>query len=744
MEDSRPRRPMILLLAALASASDYATLAPGALDPAFPLEKEVTEALGLRHHRAAALALSAVDRSKLPGSTAEDFAFLHAWELIRAGNAAGAAALLDTFERAPTPPPEYVALVAGEALLGAGRPVEAISRLERVKDSASPIAVRARLALASAYLAAQRDADARGVYEALAARPDPATGSEMALGWLVARVGHASADAKPFAERLYRHYPGTSQDRAIADSFVPNSADKAWRADRLQERGDFSGAVALLKDGIDSYAANACVARLAYGRAQHKLNNVTIAAAILEPLGAACKDKDPDRGAKALYLAGKSYERKKLPADAARVYASIPVLYPTHSMADDGYALGGIARQDSGDLAGARVLWQKGMESYPDGDLAAENGWRLAWGAWLAGDTPAAIALADYAAARTPLESSPTDVLASMYWAGRWRAWPTDNALVADPKSRADAADRLEAVARRAPWHYYGGLAAAQLARLDAARAAALPRATMDRDDAPWQVPEPFIQSRAGQAMMALARVGLVREALAELATLPEEEFNGSLAAIRMELEMRAGDFLVGHDRLRTWLKTRPPETLGPNAYKILRIAYPQMYATEVKAATRSFPWDFELFHALVREESNFNKEIKSHAGACGLSQLMPATAKMVAKQMARPYSSSQIYDVDTNLAIGGYYLNSLLEDYGGSPMLALSSYNAGPGNTARWVAALPANAPVDTYTESITFRETRHYVKRVTSTWLMYRLLYGEGRSIPDWGALVVDASPG
>ena len=735
---------MILLLAALATAADYATLAPGALEPAFPLEDAVTQALGLRDHRAAALALGRVDRSKLSGSAAADFAFLHAWELIRSGDAAGAATLLDAFEHAPTPPPEYVALVAGEALVGAGRPVEAISRLEQVKDSASPISVRARLALASAYQAAQRDTDARGMYESLAARPDPAAGSELALSWLLARVGKTSAEAKPFAERLYRYYPGTSEDRAIADWFVPDGADKAWRADRLQERGDFSGAVALLKDGIEGYAATACVARLAYGRAQHKLNNVTIAAAILEPLGIACKDKDPDRGAKALYLAGKSYERKKLPADAARVYARIPEIYPTHSMADDGYALGGIALQDSGDLAGARKLWKKGMDNYPDGDLAAEDGWRLAWGAWLAGDTAAAIALADDAAARIPLESSPADVLASMYWAGRWRAWPTDNALVTDAKSRLDAADRLEAVARLAPWHYYGGLAAAQLARLDPARAAALPRPTMDRDDAPWQVPDAFIQSRAGQAMIALARLGLVREALAELATLPEVEFNGSLAAIRMQLETRAGDFLTGHDRLRTWLRTRPPESLGPNAYKVLRIAYPQTYSTEVKAATRAFPWDFELFHALVREESNFNKAIKSHAGACGLSQLMPATAKMVAKQMARPYSSKQIYDVDTNLAIGGYYLNSLLEDYGGSPMLALSSYNAGPGNTARWVAALPSNAPVDTYTESITFRETRHYVKRVTSTWLMYRLLYGEGRSIPDWGALVVDASPG
>lgn len=734
---------MLLLLAALASAANYATLAPGALDAALPLPEAVTAALGSRDHEGAVAALAKVDRAGLSGANAADFAFLQAWELIRAGQAAEAARLLDAVEKASTPPPEYVALVAGESLIAAGRPVDAISRLERVGQSESPIAVRARLALAGAYHDASRDADARSVYESIAARPDPASGNEKALAWLWQRVGKSSKEALPFAQRLYRHYPGTAEDNAIAEWYTPDGADKAWRADRLQERGDFDGAVALLKDGMEAYAADACVARFAYGRAQHKLNNVTTAAGILEPLGKACKEKDPERGAKALYLAGKSYERIKRSGDAARAYARIPEWYPTHSMADDGYALGGIALQDSGDLAGARKLWQKGMEAYPQGDLAAEDGWRLAWGAWLAGDVAEAIRIADEGSSRIPLAAAPTDVLASMYWAGRWRAWPADNKLTTDPVARLEATNRLEAVARLAPWHYYGGLAAAQLARLDPARAAALSRPVMDLDTAPWQVPDAFIQSRAGQAMLALARVGLVREALAELATIPEDDLDGSLAAIRMNLETRAGDFLLGHDRLRAWLKTHPPGALGPNAYKVLRVAYPQEYWSEVTAATKSFAWDAQLFHALVREESNFNPKIKSHAGACGLSQLMPGTAKMVAKQMGRSYSASQIYNIDTNLAIGGYYLNSLLGDYGGSPMLALSSYNAGPGNSDRWLAALPADAPADTYTESITFRETRHYVKRVTSTWLTYRLLYGEGSSYPDWSALVVDAAP-
>ncbi|MSQ02399.1 MAG: lytic transglycosylase domain-containing protein [Myxococcales bacterium] len=734
----------MLLLVAIALAEPYATLAPNALELALPIPEAVTLALGKRAHGDAASALLAIKRSSLPTDVASDLAFVTAWELVRAGRSDEAAPLLESLKASPTPPPEYVALLTGEVLSGLGKPADALVYLARVATTAdTPLAVRAQLALADAYRDAGRDADARAAYEALAARPDPTPGSEKALSWLLQRVGTQSKEGRPYAERIYRHYPGSGEDLSIAGWFKPSAADRAFRADRLQERGDSAGAVALLGD-LDSFADDACVARYAYGRAQNKLNNVTSAASVLDAMATACREKDPDRAAKGLYLAGKSYERKKESGNAAKVYGRLPEWFPTHSMADDGYTLGGIALQESGDLPGARLLWARGMEAYPEGDLAGENGWRLAWGAWLAGDSVEAIRWADEVNARIPLGASTTDVLACGYWAARWRAWPKDNQLTSDVAARALATDRFEALAKRAPWHYYGALATAQLTRLDPARAAALTRPTLDADTAPWQVPDRFIRGRAGQAMLALARVGLVREALAELATVPDAELDGSMAALRMSLETRAGDFLVGHDRLRSWLKTHPPDTLGPNAGKVLRVAYPDKWWPEVNKAAGSFGWDPRLFHALVREESNFNPAIKSHAGACGLSQLMPATAKMVAKKMGRSYSSTQIWETDTNLAIGGYYLDSLLDDYGADPILALASYNAGPGNTNRWLAALPADAPVDTFAETITFRETRHYVKRVTSTWIMYRMLYGEGPVAPDWRAIVVDASPG
>lgn len=733
----------MVLLAALALAADLTALAPGAFDASLPLPAAAVTALGERQHEAAATALLAVDRKRLSAEVADDLAFVLAWELVHARRGAEAASLLEAAARAPTPPPDYVALLRGEVLLASGNAVEAAVALEPVAAGESPIATRARLALADAHVKAGRDADARKVYEAIAARPDPTPGNEKALGWLATRLGVSSKDATPLVRRLYRYYPRSAEEIAATDKFTPTVEDRAWRADRLQERGQYADAVAVLKDVIEGAAADDCVARYAWGRAQHKQNNLTLAAAMLDPLGKACRTKDPDRGAKALYLAGKSYERIKQQGSAAKVYAAIPEWYPEHSMADDGYTLGGIAMQESGNLEGARKLWAAGMEKYPTGDLAGENGWRLAWGAWLAGDVNGAIAWADSASTKLPLASSPTDVLASMYWAGRWRAWPKDNQLSSDAEARKVAADRLEAVATLAPWHYYGGLAAAQLARLDPARAAKLPRRQLDKDDAPWQVPTSFLSSRSGQASLALARLGLVREALAELESTPELETDAALSAIRMLIDTRAGNFLVAHDRLRAWLKTHPPTTLGPNEGKVLRVAYPLNWWPEVQVATKGFSWDGRLFHALVREESNFNDRIVSHAGAKGLSQLMPGTAKVVAKQMGRSYSAGQITDPTTNLAIGGYYLDSLIKDHGGDPMLALASYNAGPGNTQRWLEALPANSPVDTWAESITFRETRHYVKRVTSTWLTYRMLYTDAGP-PAWDKFVVDADPG
>jgi soluble lytic murein transglycosylase len=725
--------------------SAWATVGATAFTPTLPLAPEVLKVLAQRDHAAAVTALNAVDAKQLPGAQAANLSFLRAWELQRAGRGSEAVTLLDVIPKATDVPAPYADLVTGEILLAAGRATDAIAPLERV-IGAGPIEVRARLALADAYQQTSRTADARRVWSELVARPDPSPGSSEALWALAQKDGLSSSQSKVWMERIYRYYPGSAEDRKVVWP-TPSLEDLAARGDILQERGAYAGAKDLLDDRLAEVPNNTvtgCTYRFAYGRAQHKLSNVTDAAAVLTPLGASCKGIDDDRGAKALYIAGKSLERKKDWGGAAAAYALIPKNYPSHSMADDGYALGGIGRQQAGDLPGARKLWTAGFEAYPEGDLAGETAWRLAWGAWLAGDVPEALRWTDACAAKVPLASNPTDVLGCRYWAARWRAFPNPkdpSAKNPDAAVLAEAVAGFDALARQEGWHYYAILAVARLNQLVPDHAV-IPRPPMDPADAPWQVRDSWLHSTAIQNAMGLVRVGLIGDAMVEFAQWDDDDLTGSEMAIVTGAQTAGGDFLMAHDRLRAYLKTHPPSALGPNAWKVMRQAYPEIWWPEVKVATAGYSWDGRLFHGLVREESNFNKAIKSHAGACGLSQLMPTTASGVAKRMGLSYSSADIWKPEVNLKIGAYYLNGLHARYHNDSALTLAAYNAGEGNVDKWLALTP-NAPLDEVVEAIPFRETRMYVKRVSSSWQTYRTLYGSGALFVDWSDFMTDAVP-
>lgn len=761
-----PADPMAPVSDPMAPADAYTLVGPTAFTLQLPFAADLQAELATRDHAGALALLPKVDPKKVTGAATADLAFVKAWTLQRAGRGTEAVPLLEVVQKAPNAPRAYVDLVVGEILLADGRPIDAAVALQRV-DGASPIEVRARLALADAYQRAGRTADARAVLAALAARPDPSPGSAAALWVLAQRAGLTSPEGQGYVHRLYQYYPGSAEDQAAAAAVSkPTLEDLARRGDRLQEAGNWDTAVALLTPRLAEAGtkdAVGCVYRYAYGRAQHKRNNVTEAAGVLAAIGRGCKGVDDDRGAKALYLAGKSYERIKQQGNAAQVYLAIPSLYPTHSMADDGYTLGGIALQETGDLPSARRAWSQGFEAFPHGDLAGETAWRLAWGAFLGGDTTEAIRWADRCRTEVPLAASPTDVLACHYWGARWRAWPDrdqPDRRTTDAAALQAAADGLDRLATDHPWHYYSVLAASRLGVLAPERAARLARPTLDPADAPWQVHTRFLHSPAVGNAMGLVRVGLYADALTELASLDQDTLSGSEMALVTGLQGATPTppsattstappavpgpttaWLVAHDRLRGWLKTHPPEELGPNAGRIMRQAYPELWWPEVQTAAK-YTWDARVFHALVREESNFNPQIRSHAGACGLSQLMPTTASGSAKRMGLVFRSADIWNPAINLKIGAWYLNTLHTRYHDNSAVALAGYNAGELNADRWLAAHP-DWPTDAYVESITFRETRHYVKRVLSTWQTYRLLYADGPLYADWTRFVDDAVP-
>jgi soluble lytic murein transglycosylase len=136
----------------------------------------------------------------------------------------------------------------------------------------------------------------------------------------------------------------------------------------------------------------------------------------------------------------------------------------------------------------------------------------------------------------------------------------------------------------------------------------------------------------------------------------------------------------------------------------------------------------------VIRQESNFDPEALSGAGARGLMQLMPATAATMARQLAlhKPVSTL-VEDQETNVVLGANYLRAMLDAFGGSAPLAFAAYNAGPGHVEEWLGAngdpRSANgldAMID-WIELIPFNETRNYVQRVIENVVIYRALLRE-----------------
>lgn len=133
----------------------------------------------------------------------------------------------------------------------------------------------------------------------------------------------------------------------------------------------------------------------------------------------------------------------------------------------------------------------------------------------------------------------------------------------------------------------------------------------------------------------------------------------------------------------------------------------------------------------LVRQESRFIAHARSHAGASGLMQLMPATARFVARQIGmKDFKWANVTDPEINVQLGTSYMRQVLDDLDGHPLLASAAYNAGPNRAQRWRAAVPLEGAI--YAETIPFNETRDYVKRVFSNTMYYAaLLHGEKKSL-------------
>ncbi len=149
-------------------------------------------------------------------------------------------------------------------------------------------------------------------------------------------------------------------------------------------------------------------------------------------------------------------------------------------------------------------------------------------------------------------------------------------------------------------------------------------------------------------------------------------------------------------------------------------LRYPTPYRDLVKSFAKDQDLDEAWVYGLARQESRFIIQAKSGVGAAGLMQVMPATAKWIAKRMGLDsYHNGMIHQLETNIQLGTYYMRHVLDQMGGQALMATAAYNAGPGRAKRWAGAQPMEGAI--YAETIPFSETRNYVQKVMANAYFY-----------------------
>ena len=307
----------------------------------------------------------------------------------------------------------------------------------------------------------------------------------------------------------------------------------------------------------------------------------------------------------------------------------------------------------------------------------------------------------------TAAAQSPGSQSKGEYWAGR-AAQLAGNA--------ADATAHFTAAAANVD-QYYGQLATERLGR----------SITVPADPAPLDIAPETRAAFANREVVRAARLeGEQRDWLAQtqfirkIAADADSDVDHALA---MDLSRSLGrpDLAVITSRNARKSGARDP----------IRMGFPTV---PVPPAMDSH---WTMIHAIARQESQFDRQAQSGVGAKGLMQMMNPTAKEQAGKLGLPWNPDRLIDVDYNVMIGSSFFDRMLTYYQGSYVLAVASYNAGPGNVNKFIRAngdprLPGVDVVD-WIEAIPFSETRTYVQKVLENAVVYDLFNPERAKTPE-----------
>ncbi|MBT9537932.1 MAG: transglycosylase SLT domain-containing protein [Nitrospirae bacterium] len=218
-----------------------------------------------------------------------------------------------------------------------------------------------------------------------------------------------------------------------------------------------------------------------------------------------------------------------------------------------------------------------------------------------------------------------------------------------------------------------------------------------------------------------LLEAGMTKEAAAELSAIARKTMNpDELISVSLKLQE------CGEYREALTLLSRLP-----SGEVVRNILYPLAHWHIVRNVSEKYSIDPFIILSIMREESRFDTQARSQAGALGLMQLMPQTAYAIDKKVNLNIKSQEnIFDIKANINLGSYYITSLLKEFGSLPP-AIAAYNAGEDIVRKWQRAGNYKS-LDEFIEDIPYEETKNYTKRVITTYFEYRKYTGE-KSAPE-----------
>jgi soluble lytic murein transglycosylase len=587
----------------------------------------------------------------------------------------------------------------------------------------SPLSAKAWLLEARALETTQPAEGARILRELYAELPQPEADLTLADSY---RAANDLLHAAESYQRVYYQFPtGAASTRAgaallalkdtMGDAYPPPLPSLMLRRpDRLLELREYALARSEYRSLVDQLAGlERDQARVRIGEADFLKGGVNVACTYLHGLDLAPSEADAER----LYDLGECARRESDDAEMMSTIERLGRQYPKSPWrlralvsAANRYLL--VNRPDD-----YLPLYRTAYQDFPADAVTGLCHWKVTFHAYMQGQADAGRLLREH------LRDYPAHFTAgaALYFLGRRAERENDLSAARTCYQRLPQAFEN---------HYYALLARERLRSPEIAAAAPSAETARFLAAVTFPEPKPVPAQSAGATTARIERSRLLRTA--GLGDLADSELrfgartDGQPPLLAMEM---AGAAAAPHQAMRI-MKSLAPEylnlALDQAPRRFWELLFPLPYRADVVRAAREKNLDPYLLAGLIRQESEFDPQARSHANAFGLTQVRPATGRLFARQAGIAHFNSRLlFQPAANLEIGVSIFSAMLDKNGGKLEQTLAAYNAGPNRAVEWIAWNTYREPAE-FVESIPFTETRDYVQAVLRNADLYRRLYG------------------